>query len=248
VIHRKVMQELRDTLKVSDRRIYQMIEDTRKQMVVTREIAAYLLATQNGIDLSRYLSENTLSQVRQAMGARPLIVTSKPRVPKESKKQIVLQLGKKLTIIEPNLPRKLMNEAYEMSEVYPIIYLFENSVRYFILKVMESKVGLDWWDSKVSHEIREKVEERLKEEHRWHGRRGAHKIFYTDLGDLASIITTNWQNFKDVLPNVAWVTSRIKEFELSRNIVAHNNPLPKREIKRLELYCEDWIRQITTRE
>lgn len=246
MINRKVMQKLRETLKVTDQRIYQMIERIRRDKVVTKEIAAYVLAAQNKIDLSRYLDPNTLTDVRQVMGSAPVTIIRKVRPQSVPQKQIVLQLGKKLEIIDPNLPKKLLAEAEEMAKVYPIIYIFENSVRYFILKIMESKYGTDWWDNKVSREIREKVGKRLREEHRWHGRRGAHKIFYTDLGDLGNIIITNWQDFKGVLPTVAWITTRINEFELSRNIVEHNNPLPKREIDRLELYFGDWIRQITT--
>jgi hypothetical protein len=47
-----------------------------------------------------------------------------------------------------------------------------------------------------------------------------------------------------MFPDLTWVKSRIDSIGLSRNIVAHNNPLPNREIQRLKIYFGDWIRQL----
>ena len=80
---------------------------------------------------------------------------------------------------------------------------------------------------------------------RWHSRRGANPIFYTDMGDLSSIIIGNWDVFDALFPNQAWITQKFNEIELSRNIIAHNNFLEEREIKRIRLYFEDWNKQIS---
>jgi hypothetical protein len=140
----------------------------------------------------------------------------------------------------------IKRDAEKMSEVYKNLYLFENSVRYVILSVMGLRYGSNWWETKVSKEIKDKVGKRMAAEkkNRWHSKRGVHRIFYTDIEDLCAIITTNWQDFKDMFPDLTWVKSRIDSIGLSRNIVAHNNPLPNREIQRLKIYFGDWIRQL----
>lgn len=93
--------------------------------------------------------------------------------------------------------------------------------------------------------MKKEVEERLlkEKENRWHGKRGVHKIFYTNIGDLNSIVSMNWADFKDMFPSQAWIKSRVDEIEFSRNIVAHNNPLSDHDIKRLKIYFEDLLKQ-----
>ena len=70
-------------------------------------------------------------------------------------------------------------------------------------------------------------------------------IFYTDIDDLKSIIAANWLDFKEIFPNFQWVVGKIEEIEMSRNIIAHNNPLEERDVTRLKLNLEDWIMQIS---
>ncbi len=54
----------------------------------------------------------------------------------------------------------------------------------------------------------------------------------------------NWPVFKDYFPDQAWVSSRIKESERSRNVIAHTNDLASEEGARLEMHLRDWINQI----
>ena len=79
---------------------------------------------------------------------------------------------------------------------------------------------------------------------RWHARRGAAEIYYTDFGDLSSLIQNNWADFEDLFPDVNWVVTRLTELEASRNIVAHNNLLDRREVERIKIYLADWIMQV----
>ena len=99
---------------------------------------------------------------------------------------------------------------------------------------------------KVSRSIQEKVEGRQNKEgkDRWHMKRGATHIYYTDFGDLKAIIQLNWPDFEDLFPDVNWVIMRFTELEASRNIVAHNNVLEKNEIDRIKMYLVDWVRQV----
>ena len=65
-----------------------------------------------------------------------------------------------------------------------------------------------------------------------------------DFGDLKSIITSNWLDFQDLFPDQNWVMARLAELEASRNIIAHSNVLEEREMTRLRLYVQDWLRQV----
>lgn len=129
---------------------------------------------------------------------------------------------------------------------YLAFFCLENSARELIAERMKEKHGIDWWDSKVSRTVREKVAGRQEKEgeNRWHVRRGAGEIFYTDFGDLKSIIQNNFEDFADLFPDVSWVVSRFTELEASRNIVAHNNLLEQREVDRIKMYLADWVRQV----
>jgi hypothetical protein len=137
-----------------------------------------------------------------------------------------------------------------MLAIYPYLYLFENSVRYFIIERMKEKYGEDWWKQRVGNPIQTKAEERLEKEgrNRWHGKRGQHPIFYVDIDDLRSIIVSNERDFRDKFPGVKrpleWVQQRIEEIEISRNVVAHNNPLAENDITRLKVYFRDWVEQM----
>ena len=144
-----------------------------------------------------------------------------------------------------DFPASLRNAAMQALPAYLAFFCLENSARELIGERMSERHGTDWWD-KVSRSIQEKVEGRQNKEgkDRWHMKRGATHIYYTDFGDLKSIIQLNWPDFEDLFPDVNWVIMRFTELEASRNIVAHNNVLEKNEIDRIKMYLVDWVRQV----
>jgi hypothetical protein len=245
MINKEIMKALRENIGKTPQRVYQMIKEKKKEYnyTITTEMAAYLLAADYGIDVSKILPEEELVKLRTL---RETKIVVKERKEKKLPQEIIIDITKEFQVVDPFLPKKMIEEAKEMARVYPIVYLFENSVRNLIKIVLEKKYGLNWWDYKVPLAVRQEVEKRLIKEKRnkWHGKRGAHKIFYTDIGDLNSIITTNWRDFENLFPSQTWIKSRIDEIELSRNVIAHNNPLSDRDIKRLKIYFQDWINQI----
>lgn len=250
MINKQIMQLLQQKTKVTLQRIYQMIEDKKQQYSysISKETAAYLVAAENDIDISKYLKDNELAKVRELKAVIVPAVRPRPTAKEASSKQIVVEIDKGVKIVDPLLPKKFIDEATKMAGVYPVVYIFENSVRNLISNVMNSKHGEKWWDTNVGAKIKEKVKGRIENEdkNRWHGRRGAHPIFYTDIDELKSIITANWSDFEDIFPNLQWATGKIDEIEMSRNIIAHNNPLEDRDILRLKLNLEDWIKQIAS--
>jgi len=141
---------------------------------------------------------------------------------------------------------ELRSSAMRALPAYLAFFVFENSVRDVVSERLSERIGADWWETAASNSLRNKVEHRQRSEgkDRWHMRRGATEIYYTDFGDLASIIRNNWEHFEDLFPDINWVVSRFDELEKSRNIVAHNNLLESHEVGRITLYLRDWIRQV----
>ena len=129
---------------------------------------------------------------------------------------------------------------------YLAFFCLENAVRELINERLTEVHGSDWWESKASTALRKRVEDRRDKEgtNRWHVARGAHAIYYTDFGDLKSLLQNNWPDFEDLFPDQNWILSRIGELELSRNVIAHSNTLDERELTRLRLYLQDWIKQV----
>jgi hypothetical protein len=136
--------------------------------------------------------------------------------------------------------------ALESLEAHLAFFCFENSARELIAQRLSENHGPTWWDECATSPLKKKVEERQDKEgkNRWHMKRGAGEVYYTDFGDLASLIRNNWDDFEDLFPDPEWVISRFTELEASRNIVAHNNTLEKRERDRIALYLRDWVRQV----
>ncbi len=243
------MRRLRKESGRSKRRIYEMIDDTRKKhkFAISKETAAYLVAADYGIDISKEVSVDELGKVREVSRIQqPVAEASRSFSSKRGKTQpINMQIGQ-LRIEDIPLPKKLVEEANDMSKVYPVVYLFENSIRQLILSVMQKKHGQHWWSSKAPLKARQKVEERKRNEdkNRWHCKRGSHDAYYTDIDDLTSIITNNWEDFKYILPSMDWVRVKISEIEQSRNVIAHNNPLAKRDRDRINVDFLDWVSQV----
>jgi hypothetical protein len=129
---------------------------------------------------------------------------------------------------------------------YLAFFCLENSVRELVADRMQEAYGVDWWEDHASGPIQNKVADRKEKEgrNRWHVRRGEHEIYYTDFGDLKSLIQNNWALFDELFPDQNWLLARFDELEASRNIIAHGNLLDERELARLQLYLHDWTRQV----
>ncbi|MGC1120512.1 MAG: Swt1 family HEPN domain-containing protein [Candidatus Methanofastidiosia archaeon] len=224
--------------------IYSRVRRIRRELgyTITREDAAGILAGELGIDIRKYLSEEELERIRNLRVQTKVIeVKSKP-----TSQTLGFSIkGTKIKV--PFLPKRVVHDSSRMVHGYQLFYLLENSIRYFILSQFESKYPFDdWWNKKIPSKIRTNVEKRKQkeQENRWHAKRGEHPIFYTDFKDLRNIILDNWDIFGGLLPDQLWVISRLKDLELSRNIIAHNNSLPREEVKRIELHFRDWMKQI----
>jgi hypothetical protein len=239
---------------VKQARAYQMIERVKREKAIDVRTAANYVAAKLGIDVQKgrfgltELDRERLGSVLQSGSPLGYAGSERKRSKKASEQQVI-KIGTRLveTLL---LSSSMIKQAADMSDVYPLIYVLENSFRQLVSTTLEAKHGKDWWTkATISNPIRKNVDSRMKQEdeNRWHARRGAHPIFYTDFSDIGSIIINNWSEFEHIFHKQYRLQAKFEEIELSRNIIAHNNPLPEKEIKRLKLNFDDWISTLKER-
>ncbi len=245
--NRKLRKALLHKLGITPQALSQRVGRMKTQHgPMSTEEATYVIAHLEKIDISRYLDAGTVDTVRRLVpkSSHPA-PAAKPTT--KSVKQTNVTIGAALRLIDPLLPNAIISDAKAMAEkVYPLVYIFENSIREVIRRVLYAAYGKDWWDTAVPADIVKAIAPRLRKEEsaHWHGKRGAHAIFYSDTDHLRLIISAQWAHFAPLFPNEAWVTQRITEINVSRRVIAHCNPLSEADRKRLEVYFGDWQRQI----
>lgn len=140
----------------------------------------------------------------------------------------------------------LRNDALSMSRLYALVFCFENSVRALVTERMSERQGLDWWATKVPRKIRDFAEQRRKdaEENSWLEGQSKDTMGFIQFGHLADIMCENWSDFSDLIPGQHWLRQRMEELEKARNFIAHNRLLLPGEFQRIEMYVNDWNRQV----
>jgi len=247
-----LFEELKKKANRARRTIYNRILNKVKEYngTINRRTGSFLVAKDLDINFTKYLTEQDKEDLRKANAYIQPVIQGKPQiiVRKETKS---LEPLKGISSIDPFLPSSLLDEATEMAEkVYPFLYIFENSIRNVIKTFMETKYGIDWWETRVKQlhsNIDREVLKRMNQEKqdRWAAtKRGIHKIYYTDLNDLNIIIDDNWPVFKKLHNRKTWVIEHIMQLKYSRNIIAHNNRLKSRDIISIQTKIREWFDQI----
>lgn len=255
--NRDVLTALRRKLgDVSNSAISQRRSRIQKLVPMPTDIATYVVAAQEGVRIERMLDAATLQTVADFEG-RLAAKQSGSAEPQRSAngRQKRTATVKELRIGTLKIPRsalgqQLMDEAERMAAVYPLLYAFENSMREFVDGHLTAAYGDKWSDDPkiVTGTMKGRVERNQNAEarHRYHSRRSARFVYYTDLGDLPLIAHSEkgWKVYKSLFPSDKWLHGCVEVIEASRNVVAHMNPLNKRDIDRIRLNFEDWLDQI----
>lgn len=141
---------------------------------------------------------------------------------------------------------RLMYDADKMSSVFTTYFCIENSARELISERLAARRGVDWWNVAVPLKIKAAVAKlkEKEEKNRYHTPRSVDLIGYTLFGHLSQIIIANWDDFSDLFPEQAWVSSRLTDLEMSRNVIMHTGTLPQIEVDRVESILRDWVRQV----
>jgi hypothetical protein len=258
----KLLAALREKLGgVSTQAISQRRQRLTKLVPMHADIATYVIAQREGLKLSKYLKDATLlAQVADAdarlqarESAQPTTVRSAPRKVATGSR---VSSSREVKLGDLPLPAAALSpghvrEAERMAHVYPMLYVFENSAREFIDGHLDNAYGAGWWDEDklVPREVRRTVEisRKAERENRTHTSAKARPIYYTTFGDLVRIVESEngWKVFKPPLfPRRTWFPELVASSEVTRNIVAHMNPLQPADVRRLEMAVNDWLRQI----
>lgn len=269
------MISLRDTLMKemgwSKQQLSSRVQQLRTALPVDTATAQAVIAHQHGIKIDRFLDDDALDRVQGViakLGARGSGQTSHERIspargvgraPKRgaagTNRPRSLVFPHQFKLSDPLLNDAKLREARDMAEVYPLLYVLENSMREVVQRVMRAKYGDDWWNTalnggklktlKVNSDIRREKEGQQS----WHQRRGAHPIDYIDLGQLGDIIIGKQDDFFPLVlgDNRAWFEQFMRELEPSRNVVCHMNPLDTHNIADLKVKAARWYKLVTER-
>ena len=229
-------------------------------LIITREDAIILLAIDENISVDS-LSKSKLNEINDLIikakqyestneikPKQQQIVRSSSRNKEKSKSKPIITIDfNDFKLENSNLPKKRIEEAREMAEFYAYIFIFENSVRQFIIEIMNKKLGNNWWKEGVSNRINKSVESIMKKEKgRW-VLREAHPIYYTTMGQLVTIIESNWQDFEDIFGDLQKLKTLIDPIEEARNPIAHNNALTKDQRELLKLNIKMWFNYLNNK-
>lgn len=155
---------------------------------------------------------------------------------------------KKDELVDPELfEQDILRSAKKMADFYVLYYCLENSIRRLIKDTLSEKYGKDWWSNKVPEGVRNEVAKRQENEKDSviAVRSFDDHLSFTTLGELIPIIENNWNDFSDILRSRKAVSQTLRQFNQTRNIIAHSCELPANEILRLKLLIQDW-QQIQT--
>ncbi len=131
-------------------------------------------------------------------------------------------------------------------KTYWKLYAIENIFRIVIHSILSVQIPKpdNWWDVAVDDAIKQKAE-RFKMSYlrkTWHGKPGAHDIYYIDLKDLNEIIRANANLFDPVIPNLDHWMLGIEDLRLPRNVIAHMNFPTANDVKRIDVFYEDCLK------
>lgn len=242
------------------RRLHRLASAARKRYgPMSRPDTYAVLADEHGIPVHKYLAGDDLTRVRGIIAAgqarsttAPAANGRRPRAKTETRlKEIVID-GAALVMDDPILPAQVAVDAKRMAGVYPLTYVFENSVRELVVRVMEKKYGADWWKQPmVPRKVLDHAEANRSGEKAvpWHGARGSHPIHYTSIDDLLAIITTNDNRplFEPIIGKENGVRHLVEIIELSRHTIAHHRPLGAPDVARLKLNIGAWQKMLRER-
>lgn len=257
MINRELLKAIRKKKgrRISDQALYQSFSRIREEFgdTISREEAAVIYGSRQGIDVFRYLKDNDgmRDRVRTLIGSQKTISAPIGRSRQKGREINKILNIKGTRIDDPLLPASILEDAQSMAEIYPLMYVFENSVRNFLQLALDKAFPEGWWNEKrIPVNPKRKAETRKEEEGKnlWHGGRSNRMLDYVDLDELESIIDRNTETLtpylRDLPKGLEWLKMKIKEIYPSRNVLAHCNPLRKHDIDRVKVICGDWQRQL----
>ena len=243
--------------KWSKQRLSQVVQEKHRQLPMTTRVAQAVVAHDRGIRLGQYLEGDELREAQETVAklratAHAGVTSGSRQVRAKSERSAaaaerVIVFPSEFRLSDPLLSAAKIAEAREMAQIYPLLYVLENSMREVVRRVMEANFGADWWNTALTtgkvKQMKDTADARMKKEdvQAWHQRRGAHPIDYVDLDDLRVIaISKAAFFFPHILGEQAWFEQFMRELYPSRCVLCHMNPLAKDNVKDVRLRLTKW--------
>lgn len=250
----KIKKALLDKRGVTAQRLSQLAQARKQQLPMTTTQAVYTIAFENGIDIAKELGSEETADVQRLMsllrssGPSPTVSAKKVSTTKSGVKTVKVSIAGIDVGKIPALNSSHATEWKVMSEkVYPLVYIFENSVRDLIERVLRAKFGDDWWEKGAPKGPKETAQRHMDAEKKdpWHSKRGRRPIDYIFLNELWAIVKHHWKLFEPLFPDQPWVQTLItRDMNVSRLVLAHMNPLADDDVKNIEAAFRKWVRQL----
>jgi hypothetical protein len=257
-------RDLAAKLGVSPARIYQRAERRRAELPMSTQLAIATIAFEEGHDITSYLDADAVAEVRglmtQLRAVAPVGADAAPAARaggaakggRAAPKPALVSIAGVRVAQLPGMSAARAREAKLMAEkVYPMLYVFENSAREVISTILRREVGEDWWEKVVPKRVQATAAKHKADEAKdpWHGKRGAAPIDYLLLSELPSIVAAPaaWPHFKDLFGRVSWFEELVADFNVSRRVASHMNPLEEDDIKNLEAAFRKWSKLLSAK-
>lgn len=247
-----IKKRLLDHLGITRQGLDGRIKTIQKSVAISKDDATYLIAFEQNVKIDDRLDAETLERVSRYAATRRSgkeLTRSGNGSAKRPSKAAVVKIASVRVEEIPGLSPAHAREAKVMAEkVYPILYVFENSARDTIARVLEANLGADWWDKVAYSAIRTEVKRRKAQEgeEAWHSKRGDNPLAYLDLRHLPELVGKPkvWPYFREIFPRENWFSAVVDDLNVSRRVIAHMNPLTDDDIKQIEAGFKRWVRQI----
>ena len=149
------------------------------------------------------------------------------------------------SIYYPQFDAIVRAEANQMSKHYEVFYSLEKSIRTMVSEAIAAADKTEeWWDSaRVPPAIKTEVASRIQKElDAGITRRSLDELDYTTFGELAILISANWDIFGGRFNSKKAMEKVMASLNALRNPIAHCSPLAEDEQLRLQLTVRDWFR------
>lgn len=126
----------------------------------------------------------------------------------------------------------LEDAVHRMKAAYELLFRLENSLRQIIEQELKKHFGeTDWWEKGATYAAKkESLNNRKDPRWKWHEPINASPLNYVDFVILHDIIVNkNWGIFEHMLGPRTTFSSNLKNLEVPRNLIAHNNVLSQQE-------------------
>jgi hypothetical protein len=242
MVNRKVRKLLFEKLRVTPQALSQRAKRIKSGFgPMSTDEAVYVIAHQEGIDLSRHLPIEIIDRVRSLVPKD----LPKPSAPVTPKTTPVKKKKRAATSSYPLVKESMISKSVAIGqESFPQVFVLENSIRNLIIARLTKAYDADWWNKAQIKNIRDSVQRTIDKEKKYPHRekRGLHPIFYSNFADLKQIILNERKYFNDVIIDFQWFAVEMDQVYMARNSLAHSVLLTEDDASKIRLFYRDWAR------